>query len=289
MRVLRSAGRGALLGALLGLLLLVLDKLAVATVLPSALAWLLTAAGLIAGAVAALVRPAIRPGSAALFLDHRCGTEERFVTLWALPASRHASEWARELAVVRAVPRLPIPREAGLLPAALFLLFGAGLLPEAVAERASVDTGAATAKAEASAGIPAASEPRRGDPERAAETLRKPGPLAEAERERIERAIDAAFVRPEDRAAARAEFARARAGDAAARVRLGKALVAGPGALQEATDPAEPPRAVDPPTGNAESGRDAAATSPYPEETRFLRAYEVELARLRKQAGGEKR
>ena len=42
------------------------------------------------GIAATLVRPAIPVAAAALFLDQRCATDERFVTLWSLPEDPHA-------------------------------------------------------------------------------------------------------------------------------------------------------------------------------------------------------
>jgi hypothetical protein len=111
--------------------------------------------------------------------------------------------------------------------------------------------------------------------EEAARALReRPSPAA-ATLDQLEGAIEQAFARPEERQAARAELARARAGDLAARERLAKALLEGAGALAES---GAAPRS----TGKPAAGNDAgiAPSSPYPGEAAFLRAYDVEVARL---------
>jgi len=276
LRVLRGASRGALIAAALGLLLLLLEKAPGGSVLPTSLAWWLTLAGALAGVVATRLRPAIPVAAAALYLDQRCHTEERFVTLWSLPDNAHASEWARDVASVTRVPRVALPREVGFVPVALFLLFGAGLLPSATAE---VPEKTARIVDVPEQGAPAdATDSELESGQRVEDAVRKlrqpevPDRMATAQ---IERAIDAAFVRPEERQAARVELARAQAGDRAAAERLAKALLDGAGVLAE-SDP-QPDSTHAPKAGSDAFG---ARSSPYADEAAFLRAYDVEVARL---------
>jgi len=285
LRVLRGASIGALLAAALGLLLVLLDKATAAAVLPALGAWWLTLAGALTGAAATIARPAIPAVAAALYLDRRCGTEERYVTLWSLPGDRHADEWARGVSDVQRLPRIPLPREAGLVPVALFLLFGAELLPTASASTPmSREAVARTTEAAAVPDAPAASRNEDMAGKRiddAAKTLRKPGALDPRAAEKIERAIDEAFARPEERKAARVELEKARRGDRGAQERLAKALLDGVGTLAESERGPIVPRA---PATNGAPG--TATSSPYPEEAAFLRAYDVELARLLRRERG---
>jgi len=291
LRLLRWGARGALLGAALALLWTLFDKAAAGGSVSLGLGPLALSAGLpfvaaLAGLAAAFMRPSIAPVAAALYLDRRCETDERFVTLWSLPRSAHADEWAAALAPVRRLPHLPLPREAGLLPVALFCLFAAGLLPAANGEELAVaGTPVAHAKTAESAGAPA--EEQRADPERGERLLRERGVLTAAALEEIERAIEQGFVRPEERVVARAELERARAGDIAARERLGKALLEGAGALGDNAGPNEGVMEK-PAAPEKAAGEEGAAHSPYPDAARYLRAYRVEVARLRR-ARGEQR
>ena len=98
MRLLRGASRGALVACGLGLVLLLLEKASIQALMPAGLGWWLALAGALAGVAATLFRPAIPVAVAALYLDERCATEERFVTLWSLPDDPHAAGWARDVA-----------------------------------------------------------------------------------------------------------------------------------------------------------------------------------------------
>ena len=286
LRLLRWGARGALLGAALALLWTLLAKAAADGSVPLALSVGLPVAAMLAGLAAAFMRPSIAPVAAALYLDRRCETDERFVTLWSLPGSEHADEWAAALASVRRLPHLPLPREAGLLPVALFCLFAAGLLPAARGEEIAVAGGqVARAKAAESAGAP--SQEQRANPERGERLLREKGVLTDAALEEIERAIEQGFVRPEERVVARAELERARAGDTAARERLGKALLEGAGALGDNSGPDEKVL-VKPVAPEKAAGEEGAAHSPYPDAARYLRAYRVEVARLRRERGEQR-
>jgi len=273
MRLLRGAARGALAAAGLGVVLLLIEKATPSPLLPAGMAWWLALAGALAGVAATLFRPAIPESVAALFLDERCATDERFVTLWSLPDNPHAAQWAMELARVARVPRIALPREVGVVPVALFLLFGAGLLPEAEAETLPQVARIVEGGSQAAPAKPAAESGRQVD--EAAQALRERAIPDAAAVEQLEAAIDRAFVRPEERAAARRELAKARAGDAAARERLAQALVEGAGVLAESP---EAPRPAASPAAARVSGN--ATSSPYPGEEAFLRAYDVEVARL---------
>jgi len=279
MRLLRGASRGALVACGVGLVLLLLEKASVQTLMPAGLAWWLALAGALAGVAATLVRPAIPVAVAALYLDERCATEERFVTLWSLPDDPHAAGWARGVAHVARVPRTALPREVGFVPVALFLLFGAGLLPTAAAASPTEIARLIDADAEAAPSTDAAVDAGR-RVEDAARTLRERRKPNREALDGLERAIDHAFVRPEDRKAARVELAKARAGDGAARERLAQGLLKGgllkgAGALADSDSAAR--STASPAAGDASEG---ATPSPYRDEAAFLRAYDVEVSRL---------
>jgi hypothetical protein len=262
LRLLRAGARGAALLAAGAIVVVLLGKAAGGG---ASWAWWLPLAGALGGLAVAISRHAIAPVSAALFLDARNGTQERFTTLWARPSSPNAPRWAEELVEAR-VPTLTWPREAGLVPVALFLLFAAGLIPTGSEPRESF---AIVSESES-----APAEEAAGDPEAAAKQLAEERPLGAEQSKAIERAIEAAFARPEERARARAALVKAKGGDLAASERLGKALVEGAGALGE-------PSASRPETANAADAEiDARLISPYPEEYQYLRAYRVERARL---------
>jgi hypothetical protein len=131
MRLLQGAARGALAGGGVGLVALLAMKLWPAWPVAAALPWALLLAGAVLGALVAVVRPRLPLSAAALFLDRRLGTRERFVTVVTRPAGPYTDFAAAELAMPGRLPRLPFPREAALVPVALFLVFAAGLLPEA--------------------------------------------------------------------------------------------------------------------------------------------------------------
>lgn len=131
MRLLQGAARGALVGGGVGLAALLAMKVRPAWPVAPVLPWALLLAGAGLGGLVALTRPRIRLAAAALFLDRRLGTDERFVTVVTRPPGPYTDHVAGELAAGRRLPRLPFPREVALVPAALFLVFAAGLLPEA--------------------------------------------------------------------------------------------------------------------------------------------------------------
>ena len=266
LRMLKAGARGALVLAAAAIPFVLLGS-------RSGWTWWLPVAGALGGLVAAWARERIAPASAALFLDAASGTEERFTTIWSNPDSPSADRWANELGGARPVPALAWPREAGLLPVALFLLFAAGLLPSGSGD----DDALVVAVAEDPEPGESKPESPRGDPDAAASRLDESRPLATAERKAIERAIEAAFARPEERRRARAELTKAAGGDAAAAERLGDALVEGAGALL-----GEPALSRPEAAGDAENEIEARMNSPYPQEYEYLRAYTIELARLRR-------
>jgi len=258
----RAACRGALLGTGVAFILVLLGKAAGSAV---AGAWWFPVAGLVAGSFWALFRRGIDMAGAALLLDARWRTGELFTTVLSRRESPRAAEWAGALDEKRGALSLPWPREAGLLPVALFLLFAATLIP-AGGEPAPViavpaDGGEKSAQ----------KTPSEGDPEAAAERLEEGRALSPDEKRSVEEAIEAAFARPEERARAR-ELLEAAGGDAAARERLGEALLKGAGALGEQSRSG----AID--GGGVEV--DARLASPYPDHWEYLRAYRVEKARL---------
>jgi hypothetical protein len=169
---------------------------------------LLLAASLLAALVASVVRPRLSLAAAALFLDRRLGTHERFVTVVTRPAGPYTDFVAAELAPPRRLPRLPFPREAALVPVALFLVFAAGLLPEAGAGDARTYV---TAPASAG-GMSAATDAP--PPEIDDATLRE---LVEQGRltrpAEVKEMLEHRLHRPEERKAARDALDRALRGD----------------------------------------------------------------------------
>jgi len=247
MRLLQGAARGALAGGGVGLLTLLALKLWPAWPVAVALPWALLSAGAVLGVLVAVTRPRIPMAAAALFLDRRLETHERFVTVVTRPAAGPFTDHvAAELAAWRRLPRLPFPREAALVPVALFLVFAAGLLPEAGAGGAE-PVATVIVPAGGSGGTEASVPP----PEIDDATLREleEGKLARtaALREMLERRLH----RPEDRKAARDALDRALEGDRAA-----------------ARGVAETVRAL----RQARSGGVMQAAA-YPEEEEFLKEY----------------
>jgi len=230
----KAASRGALAGAVAGLLSLLF--------VPGALSWALLAAGALAGLVAALLRPPIGMAAAALYLDRRLGTSERFATVATLPPDPLTIRVAEELARERKLPRSPVPREAALVPLAFFLLFAAGLLPRSHEE----------ARASAFVVAPAAAEQGAAEVDAATiEKLTRGQRLQPKETEALREAIDRQVRRPEERRAAKAALAKAAGGEGAS----GAEVL---GALK--------PRVAD-----ARGG--ALLSSAYPEAEEFVRAY----------------
>ena len=244
-RLLQGAARGALAGAGVGLVALLAMKLWPAWPVAAALPWGLLSAGAVLGALVAGTRPRIPLAAAALFLDRRLETCERFVTVVTRPADPFTEFVTDELAVRRRLPRLPFPREVALVPLALFLVFAAGLLPEAGAgEARTLLTVAAPA-----GGMAAATA---GSPPEIDDTI-----LKDLEQGRLTRPaelremLEHRLHRPEDRKAARDALDRALKGDRAA-----------------ARDVAETARAL----RQAKRGGVTRAAA-YPEEEEFLKEY----------------
>lgn len=236
-RLLKGASRGALAGAVLGLLALPFG---------GALPWALLAAGTAAGLAAALLGKPIGAAAAALYLDRRLGTLERFTTVATLPPDPLTIRVAEEIPRPRRLPRSPVPREAALVPLAAFLLFAASLLPRAGEE--------APAAATAVVVVPAPAD--EGGTEVAQATIER---LARGERLRPEEAaalreaIDRGVRRPEDRRAAEAALSRAAGGEGASGAEVLKAL--------------RPPA----------PGGGALLANAYPDREEFVRAYRQAL------------
>ncbi|MGQ0614494.1 MAG: hypothetical protein ACT4PV_12230 [Planctomycetaceae bacterium] len=265
-RLLRAAARGSLLAGAPALALLLAGKLLGASRLTGALPWALLAAGALLGCGLARAAGSVPLAAAALWLDQRLGTKERLATVCTRPDDEFSRHVAREVLASLALPRLPVPREAGWLPAALFLLFGAGLVP--AAERASPAPLPGLPATTAGAAVP---EPL---PDLAPLLARiaeggAPGP---EEARLLERAIEERVARPEDRSAARKALEKARAGDRAAAREVASALAEGAGGRGGFEGEG---------AGNAAAWEGTAGRRPvlpYPEEQDFLRAYRRALA-----------
>jgi hypothetical protein len=234
-RLAKAASQGALAGTALGLLSLFVER--------GMLPWAFLAAGAVAGFVVALLRPPIGSGDAALYLDRRLGTAERFATVATRPPDPLTIRVAEELAHLRRLPRSPVPREAALVPLALFLLFAAGLLP-APREEASAAAGFVVVAAE-EGGSAAEADPAT------LERLARGERLTPREAELLREAIERGVRRPEERRAANAALDRAAKGEGASGAEVLEALK---------------PRATD------VQGA-ALLASAYPDAEEFVRAY----------------
>jgi hypothetical protein len=271
LRVAKSASRGLLAGAAGAMVLLACGKV-LAWHGAGAWAWAMVAAGACSGAIVALARPRIGVAAAALFLDRGLATHERIATLATCPAGPFTDRVASELGGARAVPRLPVPREAALAPVALFGVLALGLVPAAGATQPGEDAAGYAASAPAR---PAADG--RGDvpvPELPDETiarLARGGAPAPAEVARMQAALDRDAHRPEDRRAAADDLARAAEGDAEAARRVAARLEAARGGRVAGDAFAEgdaTPVAPDAPPEGA-----ALQVTAYPEAAAFLGAY----------------
>jgi hypothetical protein len=231
-RLLKAASRGVLAGGAAGLALLVAMKALPSLSTVALLPWTLLGAGAAVATLFAAFGPRIGLDAAALFLDQRLQTQQRIVTSLHCPPGPFADRLVHELESVRALPRFPFPREAALVPAALFLIFAAGLLPEA-RRRAAPEREAVALPVEA-VGMGGGKAPD------VSETLEKMALgtlLDEAQLEELRQAIDRTLHRPEDRAAAKETLEKATAGDEAAALELLRRLgareeaAAGPGVV----------------------------------------------------------
>jgi hypothetical protein len=236
-RLLKAASRGALAGAAAGILSLLVTP-------APALPWALLGAGALAGLGAALVGNRIGTAAAALYLDRRLGTLERFTTVATLPPGPLTIRVAQEIPPQRRLPRSPVPREAALVPLAVFLLFAASLLPRARAGEPPPATRLVAVPAPAEDG---ASEVDAATLERLARGERLKPEDALALREAIQRDVR----RPEDRRAAEMALSRAAGGEGAAG--------------------AEVLDALRPAAADRQEGRLLA--SAYPDAEEFVRAY----------------
>ena len=253
LRLLKAAARGALWGGGAGLAILLLSKAVPALPVAALAAWSLLGAGVVAGVVSAAVRPRIGLTAAALFLDDRLGTQQRVVTVLTQPEDPFTDRIVAELSGRRFRARFPFPREAGVVPAALFLLFAAGLLPDAgrrveAAPGPEVWRATAVSLGEAGAFI---------DVTEAVKQLEAGKSPDAAEAKKLRDAIERGLHRPEERSEANRALDRAVEGDGAA----AKKLVAALKALE----------------GEASDG--ATAATAYPDEEAYLLAYRRELAR----------
>jgi hypothetical protein len=267
-RLLKAGSRGILAGSALGLAVLVLMKAVPTVGVVAALPWALLAAGAVGAAALAAARPGIRPTSAALYLDEHLGTEQRIVTLLSCREGPFVARIERELEPLRGLPRLPFPREAALVPAALFLVFAAGLLPAAAAEPGAP-----------SRFVPAASPTAVGegsplpDLGGTVEKMAAGGAPAAEEMTGLREVIDRALHRPEDRRAAQEALERASGGDAAASKELAGMLE-----TLEGGSGSEPDGAPATTTTNNESGQAVHSVTAYPEARDFLLEYRRKLS-----------
>ena len=265
-RLLRAGARGALWGGAVGLVMLLVQKAWPAVADDARSPWACMVLGTAVGFVVAALRKGIPRAAAALFLDRGLGTQERIVTLVTRDVGVFRERLLRELEPIRSLPRLPFPREAALVPAAMFMLFAAGLLPAAgvTANVATVTTPttATDTVGEATPDVTAAvARMAAGD---APET---------ADVEDVRKAIDQELHTPEERAAAQAALDRALGGDGVAARDVAKKLDASVGGSAKGDEEA---RATGVNVGSADGGR--ATATPYPEARELLLAYRKALA-----------
>lgn len=269
MRFLRGAARGTLAGGAFGLVALAAQKLGLS--IPAWAPWSLPAAGAVGGLVAAALSPRIALVSAALYLDDRLDTHERLVTIVTRDPGRFGPRILAELEGVQRLPRVPLPREFSLVPAALFLLFAVGLLPNAngepgfAADPGSQETFLAGAFREAGA-------MRAPDVSKAVARLARGDTPEAADVAGLRHAVDEAVFSPEQRRTALSELKRAAAGDGEAAKRVAKILKAALGGSGETGEPT-PDRVV----RNGDGGGAATATV-YPKHRELVLAYRRALA-----------
>ena len=283
LRLAKAAARGMLAGAALGLVVLLADRLLPAVDGGPVLPWLLLPAGALLGLVRAATRPgaAVTDEAAALFLDDRLETRQRIVTLLGHPDHPFAGFIAQ--GVEAAMPRLPIPREIPLVPVALFLLFGAGLLPQARSEGPGTVPAAAAVDSKAAPGL--MSDAAGFDEEAlriARERLEAGSPPAPGEQAALREYLERRLHRPEERREAAEALERASRGEAEAIKEVADAVARGEGGRGGREPPGERRRpttkgAVAP--ENRNGARDELeAPSAYPEAAELVRAYRRALA-----------
>ncbi len=238
--------------------------------------WLVIAVGALIGLVAGLFRPRVSLDAAALFLDDRWGTKERIVTLLTRPGSPFAVRLSGEVEWARRLPRVPFPREAAAVPAALLVVFAAGLLPSVQADEKSERTAMSSDAAAASAavrGLAATKKPVEPDAATKKRLARGEAPKTAAARARLREAIERTVRRPEDRRAARAKLQRALDGDAQAARELARMLddATGAGAQGTGNSGAASPKPAAPGPPNSTAAGFVQRVTCYPGELEFLR------------------
>jgi len=236
--------------------------------------------GALAGLVASLVRPRVPLAAAALFLDDRWGTKERVATLLTRPDTPFAARLAGEIELARRLPRVPFPREAAAVPAALLLVFAAGLLPDARADGGKRGTAMPSEAASEGRSLPPPEDAPRPDEDARRRIAHGELPEEPEARRDLREALERHLRRPEDRRAARAKLARAEEGDAQAARDLGRMLDEALGDRERedpAADGGKPSGAPGPPSDGAGASADAAGVvrtaAVYPDEAGFLREY----------------
>jgi hypothetical protein len=258
-RLARAAARGALVGAGVGLVALAAHKLAGFG--PAHLAWVLLGTGAAVFLAAALGARRIGLPAAALWLDRELGTQERLTTLLVAAPGPFDERLQAELGAPR-LPRLPLPREITLVPAALFLVFAAGLLPAG-----GGDTPVAPAAAPAATPV-AEGAGAEAPPDVDADVARLKRGEAPSEAAKVRAAIEKGLHRPEDRAEAQGALEKALKGDAAAGRELAaklEALQGGAGDTDRAVA-SEPRAPVRPDDGGV-------SATPYTDRIVLVRAY----------------
>ena len=271
LRLLRAAARGALVGGALGLVVLIASRLGLAG--PTWLPWACAAGASVAAVVLAFFRRAVPLPAAALLLDERLQTDERLVTVVTREPGRHSERVLRQLDGRLKLPRLGLPREVSLVPAALFLLFAAGLLPHANGETATSSEAGEPAVRGAAATAPTGVRPSADVGAAIARMAQGAAPRAEdvaTLRDVIERRV----MRPEERMEALAALERAARGDGEAAKRIAETLRAASGGQGHGDT------APDTPDGALLVGpRDGAASvDAYPEHRSLVLAYRRALA-----------
>ena len=271
MRFLRAAARGTLAGGALGLVALTAQKLGLS--IPAWAPWSLPAAGAVGGLLAAALAPRVPLVSAALYLDERLDTQERLATIVTRDPGRFGPRILAELEGVRRLPRVPLPREFSLVPAALFLLFAVGLLPSANSE-SGLEADPGREETAPAGALREARATRAPDVSKAVARLARGDTPDATDVAGLRRAVEEAVFSPEQRRTALSELKRAAAGDGDAAKRVAKILKAALGGAGSG-DTGEPK-----PDGavlNA-GGRGGATVTVYPKHRELVLAYRRALA-----------
>ena len=272
----KAAARGALWAGGAGALLTLASKAWPGWTLAPVVPWSICLAGAVIGALAARVRGGVSLEAAALYLDRRLETHEALSTLITRPQSPFAPFIARRFASLPRQPALPVPREATLLPAALFLLFAVGLVPGARGDEAPAARPASAVEVPVAGA--AAHAPAKPIPDVSPAVAR----LAKGEAPRAEDAgdlrdaIERGVRRPEDRRSALEALSRAEGGDGAASKEVAGALKGLVGA--RGGDENAAPESQDGTVGPGEASSGRARGVVYPGQQEFLRAFRRALS-----------